>query len=435
MDVVRQLVDRRPDFFANRSAHLERAIPIGDFVWQSTGLSNAYAVGTSAGRVIINTGMGFEAPVHKRLLDAACPGPTRYILLTQGHVDHVGGVASFREPGTKLIAQRNLPHCQRDDQRIKQVRESQAGIWFAEALAAASRPAAAAAGPQAMAALQDVPVADQSFDDSFAFELGGLRFELYSTPGGETIDSCVVWLPEHRTLFTGNLFGPLFPHFPNLNTLRGDRYRFVEPYLESLRRVRALEPELLITGHFAPVEGRTLIRACLDRLEQAVDYVHRRTLEGMNGGKDVFTLMREVQLPPELYVGQGYGKVSWAVRTIWEQYMGWFRAQATSELYPTQPRELYSDLVALAGPEAVVTLGRAKLEGGDPEAAMILAEAALDHSPRGPGALRLARDANRVLLQRAGGRNFWETGWLRTQIRRLEAALAETDGQAGEARE
>ncbi|MFO1376977.1 MAG: alkyl sulfatase dimerization domain-containing protein [Steroidobacteraceae bacterium] len=426
MDRVRQLVENRPDFFANHSARLEQALPIRDFIWQSTGLSNAYAVRTAAGRVIINTGMGFEAPVHRRLFDAVCAGPTAYILLTQGHVDHVGGVALFREPGTKLVAHRDLPLCQRDDQRIKRVREAQAGIWFAAALAAAARGSTPAGTGCAAPPQQDVPVADVSFDDAFAFELGGLTFELYSTPGGETIDSCVVWLPQHGILFSGNLFGPLFPHFPNFNTIRGDRYRFVEPYLESLRRVRALEPELLITGHFAPVEGRDLIRDCLDRLEQAVDYVHRRTLEGMNAGRDIFTLMREVQLPPALHVGEGYGKVSWAVRTIWEQYMGWFKARATSELYPTQPGEVYPELVALAGCDAVVTRGRARLDGGDPEAAMILAEAALAHSPRAPDALRLARDVNRALLVRSGGGNFWETGWLGTQIGRLEAALGET---------
>ena len=44
--------------------------------------------------------------------------------------------------------------------------------------------------------------------------------------------------------------------------------------------------------------------------------------------------------------------------TIWETYMGWFKAEATSELYPTQPRDLYSDIVALTGIKAVVELGR-----------------------------------------------------------------------------
>ncbi|QDX80815.1 hypothetical protein B9N43_05895 [Denitratisoma sp. DHT3] len=419
MDIVKKLVAERPDFFSNRPAQQESATRINDFIYMSQGLSNAYMVVTPAGRVVINTGMGFESPVHRKVFDAVCPGPTPYILLTQGHVDHVGGVSLFREPGTQLVAQRNLAACQQDDRRIKAVRESHSSIWFKSAL---SRAAEGEAAPRPTF-VQDVPTADISFDDRYALEVGGTRFELYSTPGGETVDSCVVWLPQHRILFSGNVFGPLFPHFPNFNTVRGDKYRWFEPYLESLRRIRALEPELLITGHFEPIVGKELIRACLDRLEGAVDYVHRETLKGMNTGKDIWTLMREVQLPPELYVGQGYGKVSWAVRTIWESYMGWFKAQATSELYPTQPREVYPDLVELAGIDAVVARGRRKLAAADAEGALLLAEAALAADGADAGALQLALDCHRAILDRSGSVNFWETGWLKTRIEKLEAAL------------
>lgn len=418
MDIVKKLVEERPGFFANRPAHQAQATKLNEFIYMSQGLSNAYMVLTQAGRVIINTGMGFEAQVHKKVFDAVCPGPTPYILLTQGHVDHVGGVSLFREPGTQLIAQRNLATCQRDDQRIKEVRQSQSSIWFKTAL---SRQAVGELAPRPL--VQDVPTADISFDDHYELELGGLRFEIHSTSGGETVDSSVIWLPQHRILFSGNVFGPLFPHFPNFNTIRGDKYRWFEPYLESLRRIRALEPELLITGHFEPIVGKDLIRACLDRLEGAVDFVHRETLKGMNSGKDIWTLMREVQLPPDLYVGQGYGKVSWAVRTIWESYMGWFKAQATSELYPTQPREVYPDLVELAGIDAVVARGRNKLDGGDPEGALLLAEAALATEPLHRAALQLALDSHRRLLDRSDAINFWETGWLKTQIEKLEVAL------------
>jgi glyoxylase-like metal-dependent hydrolase (beta-lactamase superfamily II) len=419
VDVVRQLVESRPDFFSNRIACQDRVVKINDFISMSIGLSNAYMVATPAGRVIINTGMGFEGLTHKKIFDAECAGPTPYIILTQGHVDHVGGVGLFREPGTALIAQRNLTACQADDKRIKTVRESQAYIWFRAVFDTVARDASAPA-PKFT---QDVPVADIEFDDRYDFELGGMRFEILATPGGETVDSSVVWLPQHKVLFSGNVFGPLFPHFPNFNTIRGDRYRQFEPYLQSLRRIRALEPELLITGHFEPIVGRDLIRACLDRLEAAVEYVHTETLKGMNSGKDIWSLMRDVQLPDELYVGQGYGKVSWGVRTIWETYMGWFKGQSTSELYPTQPRDVYGDLVQLAGIDAVVARGREKQNAGDSEAANLLAEAALSSDARHRGALQLSLDAHRALLERSGATNFWETGWLRTQIEKLEGAL------------
>ena len=70
-------------------------------------------------------------------------------------------------------------------------------------------------------------------EGGFDFELGGVRFELISTPGGETTDSMVVWLPQHRICFTGNLFSALFGHFPNLVTIRGDRYREALRFIDS----------------------------------------------------------------------------------------------------------------------------------------------------------------------------------------------------------
>jgi glyoxylase-like metal-dependent hydrolase (beta-lactamase superfamily II) len=428
MDPVRELVAARPDFFANRAAALDRAVRLNDFIYMSNGLSNAYMLTTAdAGRVIINTGMGFEAPIHKRVFDAVHPGPTPYILLTQGHVDHVGGVRLFREETTWLVAQRQNRACQADDARIRGVRSRQAYIWFKAAFDAAAQAAAA----QPAVASQDVPVPDISFDDRLNLRVGELELELHATPGGETVDSCVVWLPQHRILFSGNVFGPLFPHFPNFNTIRGDKYRFVEPYLDSLRRIRSLEPELLITGHFDPIEGRTLIRACLDRLEAAVDFVHRETLARINAGQDIWTAMREVTLPDELYVGQGYGKVSWAVRTIWESYMGWFKAEQTSELYPDVALEAYRDLVGLAGAGAVIARGRERLAAGQLESAMSLAEAALAHAADDPAALELARDANRALLERSQSSNFWETGWLRSEIDKLDRRIrAQRDGKA-----
>jgi glyoxylase-like metal-dependent hydrolase (beta-lactamase superfamily II) len=86
----------RPGAFDIRPASQTEATRVADGIWLSERLSNSYLVVTPAGRVVINTGMGFEAPVHKRNFDAVDRGPVRYILLTQAHVDHVGGVDVFR---------------------------------------------------------------------------------------------------------------------------------------------------------------------------------------------------------------------------------------------------------------------------------------------------------------------------------------------------
>jgi alkyl sulfatase BDS1-like metallo-beta-lactamase superfamily hydrolase len=411
----------RPGGFDIKPASQPQAGRITDFIYLSEGFSNSFLVVTREGRVVINTGMGFEAPVHKRNYDAVDSGPIRYILLTQGHVDHVGGVDFFREPGTEIIAHENNTAQQADDARLPGFRGSHSAFAFAETVLKGIEDLQREFGslPQ-----QATPEPTITFRDRYEFELGGLRFELISTPGGETTDSMVIWLPQHRICFSGNLFSALFGHIPALITIRGDRYRDALRFIESLDRVLALEPEILLVGHHDPLEGRDLIRSELLRMRGAVQYVHDETVRGMNEGKDVWTLMREIDLPAELEVGQGYGRVSWCVRAIWENYAGWFHHRSTTELYHVPPWSMYPDLVELAGgADALAKRAREKLDAGAPLEAIHLAEVALVAAPQHRGALETSILAHEKL--EAASENFWLTCWLRQQLRNRRAAMAE----------
>lgn len=417
----------RPGAFDILPAHQTRAIPFNDFIYVSEGLSNSFLVVTSEGRVVINTGMGFEAPLHKRLYDAVDRGPVRYILLTQGHVDHVGGVDLFREAGTEVVAHRNNQAHQADDARIQAFRMSRSSFAFGDAIAQSRR--MLAHGGQGDVPVQSRPVPTITFEDRYDFELGGLRFELLWTPGGETTDSMVIWLPQHGICFTGNLFSALFGHFPNLVTIRGDRYREALKFVESLDRVLALAPETLLVGHHAPLRGRELIRAELLRLRGAVLHVHDAVVAGMNEGKDVHALMRDIALPPELEVGEGYGKVAWSARAIWETYAGWFHHHSTTELYPVPYWSVHPDLVELAGgPDAIAARAAEKVEQAQPVEAIHLAEVALAAAPAHRGALEASLAAHRRLL--AQSRNFWETKWIESQVASLERSLASASREA-----
>ena len=178
--------------------------------------------------------------------------------------------------------------------------------------------------------------------------------------------------------------------------------------------------EELVTGRHEPIVGEALIHASLTRLHDAVDFVHTETVAGINEGKDPDRLMREIVLPAHLRVGQGYGKVSWAVRTIWETYIGWFKLRSTTELYPTVADEAFAELVALSGADAVVQRGRELVGEGQPAAAIHLGEAVLRHD-RNPAstthlaAAALMAEAHQRLLDTGGDRSFWESGWLRAQ--------------------
>ena len=418
-DEVDRLIDERPGRELLHAVYDEAALPLGDFLYRSAGTTASYLLTTGQGRVIVNTGMGWEAQHHKHLFDAVCPGPTPYIVTTQGHVDHVGGVAHFREPETRYVAQENNPQCQADDKRLVQFRAGTALTWFPELPGRIREFHERYSG---LSHAQDIPTPDIMFADHLTLTAGDLEIELFHVPGGETIDSTIVWLPAHRMAIVSNLFGPLFPHFPNFNTLRGDKYRFPVPYMANVDRVRALRPKVLVTGRHLPIEGEELIDACLERMRGAVEYVHETTLAGMNAGKDVYEIMDGIALPPELRVGQGYGKVEWAARTIWESYTGWFRRRSSADLYADDPASAAADLARLAGAAATLAEARRHLAEGRAARAVRLAEAVLAAEPEHREAIRIMVEAHEALL-RQGDESFWEQGWLVHELERWRAAL------------
>ena len=390
----------------------QEAVALGSDIYMSRCISNLYRVLTSEGDVLINTGISFNAGENHRRLSAVSDQPIAKIIFTQSHEDHIGGWHRFNAPGIETIAQTNFLHVR--------------GYWGGLRPLMARRSRHLWSRDQTRTVVeQPDPVITTTFIDTHRLELGGRHFELYSVRGGETLDSLVVWMPKERTAFTGNLTGPLFGHVPNLYTLRGDKIRYVQWYLDGVQRVIDLEPEVLITGHGDPIRGAVEINRQLARIRDATRYVKDRTWEGMNAGVDLWTLMDSISLPPELAVGQGHGKVSWMVRAIWEEHMGWFRYESTTELYSVPPTAVSADLVELAGgPEPVIGRARKYLGEGRPLEAMHLAEAVLRTAPKSAAALQAKLEATELLLARGTRENFSETRWLEAEVRTLRETIA-----------
>ena len=111
--------------------------------------------------------------------------------------------------------------------------------------------------------------------------------------------------------------------------------------------------------------------------------------------------------------------MSWAVRTIWESYLGWFRLHSTTELYPVHARDAFATAVDLVGADALVVRAREQLEAGEPVIALHLVEAVLAAEPEHGGARDTAIAADERLLADGEDGNFWAGGWLRYQVERL----------------
>ena len=135
-------------------------------------------------------------------------------------------------------------------------------------------------------------------------------------------------------------------------------------------------------------------------------------------------LMTEVVLPPELALPQEHGRVSWAVKSIWEYYATWFHFDKTTELYPVAQDTIHADLVALAGADKIVIQARAYMDEGAPLKALHILDVLGNLG--GAEALILREGALEELLVEAKSshNNSYEIYWLDYKIRDVQDKLS-----------
>jgi glyoxylase-like metal-dependent hydrolase (beta-lactamase superfamily II) len=393
---------------------------ITDAIFMVKDISNAYLVTTGDGDLLVNTGFIGNGERNKALFAPLRTGRLKRIVITQAHPDHYGAVPELREPGTEVVVGKGFFETVDYFARLDAFLKRRSGkLW-----ASMTRRSGAAPVPPTITA--EIEVADK-----LAFTQGGKRFEVIKVPGGESLDSVIVWLPDEKTVFTGNLFGPVWKSLPNLTTTRGDKPRLVRPYLRSVEMVRDLDPELVVTGHGEPIRGAAAIREDLDRMHGAVSYIERETLVGMNAGKDVHTLMREIVLPDALKVGEFHGNTRWTVRAIWEENAGWIKyEEGTTGLYGVPRSAVDHDLAELAGGAAPLAVrARRYVEQGKPLEALHLLDVALAFEPTSKQALGVKKTALEHLQTAGGGTNLSETMWLKAEIAETDKQLAENESQ------
>lgn len=384
-------------------------------VYESRGIGNSYLLTTAEGDVLVNAGALGDAKRGAKLFATVSAEPVRYIILTQSHANQYGGLEVYKTPDNTVIAHRNYP-----EERV-----------YSEALSPHYRRGSRRIFGGISGRTEDIVPTQEVApdlligDEGHKFELGGQRFEIIWTPGGETRSAVIVWLPEQKIAIVGNLFGPVFGNHPNLNTLRGDKPRWALQFIESVKKLRALKPELMLTGHEA-IEGGEKIEREVTRIIDAVQFVHDRTVQGMNEGKVLSTLMREIVTPPELTLTEEYGKIAWNVRAIWHEYTGWFDpARGTTELYGVPPSSIAPALAELAGgAEKLAGRARGFVAEDKPLEALHLLDIALAAEPASALGRTVKREALTLLLAQSGGKNLWERMWIAAEIRDLDAQPA-----------
>jgi alkyl sulfatase BDS1-like metallo-beta-lactamase superfamily hydrolase len=381
--------------------------------------SNTIVVDTSAGAVVIDTSRQPASRAHFDLLQKDGVTKAAYVILTHGHGDHTGGVALWKGAGAKVVAQENFGEFLQYQRMLGGFFASRNGAQFQFAGSAGAAAPAGGAQARVAAAAVNAPgiVPDVTFGKQLSLDVGDTRVELYHTPG-ETPDHLTVWVPKLKAVFLGDNF---YESFPNMYTLRGTRPRWPLDYITSLEKVMSLEPEIMVPSHGPAVVGKAEIQRQLKKMHDAIVYVHDAVLAGMNAGKDVHTLMQEIRLPPELDVGEGYGKISWSVRGIYEGYAGWFNGDP-AEMFPQGRSSVSASVVQIAGgPKKVADEAMRLLSSGKAVEALHMTSIGIEGAPGDKDVLRARVAAFEALLKASTNRN--EQGWLQQGLAEAKAGL------------
>jgi len=187
-------------------------------------ISNAGFVVTQDGVLVVDA-LGSPALARELLAEIRriTTVPVRYVVLTHYHADHIYGLQAFKEAGATVIAH-------------------QAGREYLNSDTAALRLQASREelAPAVDAQTRLVP-ADRWIDGRTTLQMGGLDFVLQPAGPAHTPEDLVVWVPQLKLLFAGDLvFRGRIPFVGQADSGR---------WITALDTLLAFDARIIVPGH------------------------------------------------------------------------------------------------------------------------------------------------------------------------------------------
>jgi alkyl sulfatase BDS1-like metallo-beta-lactamase superfamily hydrolase len=311
--------------------------------------SHVVAFQTPDGLILFDTSLEGFAERIQRSLRRWSRAPVHTVVYTHGHVDHVGGAALFVDEAQAAGAARPrvVGH---ENVAARFTRYALTNRW--NAIINARQFGGDRIDPSAPFGPRRWVTPDLAVEDRIALSVGGLDFELHHDRG-ETDDHLWAWLPGRRAICSGDFLMWVFPNAGNPQKVQ----RYPLEWARALRRMAALEPELLLPAHGLPIAGAARIQRVIDDVARALESLVEQTLALMNEGARLDQVLQQVAPPRELmdrpYLRPVYDEPEFVVRNVWRLYGGWWDGNP-AHLKPAAEAALAGELAALAGGAATL---------------------------------------------------------------------------------
>jgi glyoxylase-like metal-dependent hydrolase (beta-lactamase superfamily II) len=282
-------------------------------------------------------------------LQAHAPGlpPLTTVFVTHAHWDHVGGHSYFRDLNShpKFYGRGNY---QEEFEKEFNAPEIFGKQFFGERF-------------KAKDVVSYKP--DVAIDNRTDVNIGGSDFELIPARGGETHDAMLIYLPDEKVMFTGDMIMPyLGAPFAEEGDLQG--------LLDAIDEVVGRNPEHLLHGH-EPLTRVFSSPLILSHLKTDLAWLRDQVLTAIRRGDERAAIHEANLIPPDLLANQPdayepyYILREHVIDRIYDQNVGYWEANLQGLAHPGRANraELLVDYLGLSQAQIVKAADRLNADG------------------------------------------------------------------------
>ncbi len=267
-------------------------------------VGNVSAIITGEGVVVFDGGNGPQVAIQtideiKRRTDL----PVKYIIVSHGHIDHTGGLDTFRKtwPNTKIIGHETIyPYLVREQKRSRTYSQVHYDRWDKRDSLFSTTKAQFENNPSIVEYYKqyylrdviqlareyenvEISLPDITIKDSVNLHLGGTTLQVFKAGNANTPSDLLLYFEKEKILFTGDVVTRPVPYgFTS----------YGKEWIDVLEKIIALELEWIVPGHGDPLNGKEYVKKMHELFSTIIDHI----IDGVTQGLDKDTILNSLSL-------------------------------------------------------------------------------------------------------------------------------------------